>query len=75
MVAGFRPDQVSPTARTFTSASPTGGASSRTPSSVMPVGTFDDFFGQDTQITASRLSFASASWSAYASCDFRALKT
>jgi hypothetical protein len=49
----FKPDHTSSTAHTFTSTNPSGSATSRTVSSVISVGTFDDFFGHDTHTTAS----------------------
>src|SRR5258708_1223290 len=48
----FRPDQTSVTAHTLMSTKPRGSATSRIVSSVMSVGTFAAFFGQDTQIDA-----------------------
>src|SRR5260221_11860886 len=55
LMTSFSPDQVSSTAHTLTSTSPRGSATSRIVSSVMSVGTLEDFFGQDTQIAASGL--------------------
>src|SRR6516162_5674062 len=49
-ITSFSPDQVSSTAHTFTSTSPSGNASVRTTSSEISVGTLEAFFGQDTQI-------------------------
>ena len=47
---------MSVTAHTLMSTKPRGSATSRTVSSVMSVGTFAVFFGQDTQIVARTLS-------------------
>src|SRR5262249_16825552 len=52
----FSPDQTSVTAHTLMSTKPSGRATSRTVSSVMSVGTFAAFFGQDTHTTAVGLS-------------------
>ena len=52
----FNPDHVSSTAHTLMSTNPIGSATSRITSSVMSVGTFDVFFGHDTQMAASGLS-------------------
>src|SRR5579862_575620 len=49
----FSPDQVSSTAHTLISTSPSGRATSRTTSSLMSVATREAFFGQLTQIVAS----------------------
>lgn len=54
----FSPDQTSVTAQTLTSTKPSGSATARTTSSVTSVGTFEDFFGQDTQTAAAGASFA-----------------
>jgi hypothetical protein len=51
------PDHVSSIAQTFTSTKPSGSESSRTTSSVISDGTFDDFFGHDTQTVAFGSSF------------------
>ena len=56
-ITSFKPDQTSSTAHTFTSTSPSGNASARIVSSVISVGRFDAFFGQDTQRTPLGLSF------------------
>src|SRR5690606_2071851 len=52
------PDHTSETAQTFTSTNPSGRASSRITSSVISVGTPDDFFGHETQtgVSAARRS-------------------
>ncbi len=49
-MTSFNPDQISSTAHTFTSTSPSGNASARTVSSEMSVVFPDDFFGHETQI-------------------------
>src|SRR5882757_9770868 len=54
LITSFSPDHTSSTAQTLTSTSPIGSAMARTVSSVMSVGTFDNFFGHDTQMAASR---------------------
>ena len=59
-MTSFRPDQVSSTAQTLMSTSPSGSATSRTVSSVMSVATFDAFFGQEIQIAASCCIFGTA---------------
>jgi hypothetical protein len=51
------PDHVSSIAQTFTSTKPSGSATSRTMSSVISDGTFEDFFGHDTQTVAFGSSF------------------
>lgn len=51
------PDQISETAQTLISTKPSGSATSRMVSSVMSVGSFADFFGQETQIGVSTSSF------------------
>ena len=53
LTTSFSPDHTSSTAQTLTSTKPSGNATSRTVSSVISVGTFDAFFGHDTQTTAS----------------------
>src|SRR6266568_4754333 len=52
----LRPDQTSLTAHTLTSTNPSGNATSRIVSSVMVVGTFAAFLGQDTHTVALGLS-------------------
>src|SRR5438270_5886646 len=49
-IINFNPDQVSSTAQTLTSTSPSGNATLRMVSSVISVGTPADFFGHETQI-------------------------
>src|SRR2546430_9218202 len=56
-IINFNPDQVSSTAQTFISTKPSGSATARMTSSVMSVGTLADFFGQETQSTASSAIF------------------
>jgi hypothetical protein len=53
LMTSLSPDQVSSTAQTFTSTSPSGKAISRITSSVTSVGFLDAFFGQETQTAAS----------------------
>jgi hypothetical protein len=60
----FNPDQTASTAQTLISTSPIGNATSLIVSSVMSVGTLDDFFGHDTQIIPSCFSLSSESRSA-----------
>jgi hypothetical protein len=57
----LRPDQMSLTAHTLMSTKQRGSATWRIVSSVMSVGTFAAFFGQDTQIDA-RTSSVSRNW-------------
>src|SRR6266496_58568 len=64
----FSPDQMSSTAQTLMSTRPIGNATSLIVSSVMSVGTLDDFFGQDTQIDPSCLSLLRVSRSAAVRC-------
>ena len=52
-ITSFSPDQTSLTAHTFTSTNPSGSAISRIVSSVISVGTFDDFLGHETQTNPS----------------------
>lgn len=52
-MTSFRPDHTSSTAHTLMSTSPSGSAICLTVSSVTSVGTRDDRFGQETQITPS----------------------
>src|SRR6266404_5162039 len=56
-IINFNPDQVSSTAQTLISTKPSGSATARITSSVMSVGTPDDFFGQETQTAASSAIF------------------
>src|ERR1700730_6915450 len=58
LMTSFRPDQTSSTAQTLMSTSPSGSATSLMVSSVMSVGTFDDFLGHDTQIIPFGLIFS-----------------
>src|SRR5262249_50289613 len=51
----FNPDQISSTAHTLISTSPSGNAILRTTSSVISVSILAAFFGQEPQITASSL--------------------
>jgi hypothetical protein len=55
----FSPDQTSSTAHTLMSTRPMGSATALIVSSVMSVGTLEDFFGHETQIAASGRIFAS----------------
>ena len=55
-MTSLSPDQTSSTAQTFTSTSPIGRHRPRIVSSVMSVGTFEAFFGHETQSAASCLS-------------------
>src|SRR5207302_10618738 len=71
-MTSFRPDHTSSTAHTLTSTNPIGNATARITSSVMSVGTFDDFLGQETQTIASsrifdryRRSFAASSFTLF----------
>ena len=50
-ITSFSPDHTASTAHTFTSTKPSGSAAARIASSVTSVGTFDAFFGHETQIT------------------------
>src|SRR5882672_10901441 len=61
------PDHTSVTAQTLTSTNPSGSASSRIVSSVMSVGIFADFLGQETQRTAVGRSFERYALSSFAS--------
>jgi hypothetical protein len=49
-ITSFNPDQVSSTAHTLTSTKPSGNASARISSSFTSEGTFEAFFGHETQI-------------------------
>src|SRR6267154_1454460 len=51
-MTNFKPDHTSVTAQTFTSTKPRGKATARIVSSVMSVGTFEDFFGHEIHTTA-----------------------
>src|ERR1700719_1709688 len=51
-IINFNPDQVSSTAQTLISTNPSGSATARITSSVMLVGTLEDFLGQETQTAA-----------------------
>jgi len=51
-ITSFKPDQISSTAHTLTSTRVRGSAMSRITFSVMSVGTFDAFLGQDTHMTS-----------------------
>ena len=70
----FSPDQVSSTAQTLMSTRPIGNATARMVSSVMSVGTFEVFFGHDTQMTASGPSTFSHATSFFASSAFEVVK-
>jgi hypothetical protein len=52
-MTNFKPDQTSLIAQTLMSTKPSGKANSRMVLSVISVGTFDVFFGHETQITQS----------------------
>ena len=56
-MTNFKPDQTLSTAQTLMSTRPIGKATSRMVSSVMSVGTLEDLFGQETQITPSCFRF------------------
>ncbi len=49
LITSFNPDHTSFTAQTLIFTNPSGSAISRIISSVISIGTFDDFFGHDTQ--------------------------
>src|SRR5437899_10916943 len=70
----FSPDQTSSTAHTLMSTSPMGSATALIVSSVMSVGTLEDFFGHETQIAASGRIFASEERRRAASRDRSAVK-
>jgi hypothetical protein len=64
-IINFNPDQMSSTAQTLVSTNPIGSATDRITSSVMSVGTPDDFFGHETQIAASSAIFPRSDWSCF----------
>src|SRR5262249_39148163 len=73
-ITSFRPDHTSVTAHTLMSTKPSGSATSRTVSSVMSVGTFDPFFGQDTHTIAVGFSLPRQECSVFARSVLREVK-